>query len=153
MDLVSGSSRGGVQWAENVAGSGKTPAFESFRELIAPGREIQYGEPLDEADLDGPTGSTRVWVEDFNGDDKLDLLVGDSVTLIAPAEGLSEEEFKQKQAEWQKRMDEVSQEFNDAGDDEEKQQAASEQLQELYAQRSDFMTEDRTGFVWLYLHR
>ena len=88
LDLLSGSSNGGVQWARNRAGKGKPPELGPFEWLIKPGRSYEYGQLLSEKELTGPTTSTRVWVADVNGDGKLDLLVGDSVTLIAPAKGL-----------------------------------------------------------------
>jgi hypothetical protein len=122
LDLLSGSSNGGVQWAENRAGKGKVPELSPFRPLIQPGPPIEYGQPLDEADLTGPTHATRVWVADVNSDGKLDLLVGDSVTLISPAKGLSKEELKKK-------------------------------LNRVYGRRAEFMHEEMTGFVWLYLQK
>jgi hypothetical protein len=179
VDLVSGSSNGGVQWTENVAGSDAEPAFERFAELISPGQTIQYGQPLKADDLTGPTSSTRVWVDDVNSDGKLDVLVGDSVMLVSRPEGLTEEEVKEKEAKWQEDYAAASQEYsaalsntqesnteksdssedNDPDDsvpDEsnaEKQQAAMEKLQKVYASRSEFIIEDRTGFVWLYLQK
>src|SRR5262245_44621926 len=109
LDLLSGSSDGGVYWAENKAGKGKVPELGEFRPLIEPGRQVPYGQPLDEGDLTGPTRATRVWVADVNGDGKLDLLVGDSVTLISPAKGLTAEEFRKKFDKWQE-------DFKAAGD-------------------------------------
>jgi hypothetical protein len=103
LDLISGSSNGGVQWAKNRAGQGKPPDLGPFEWLIKPpSRPIEYGQLLSEEELTGPTTSTRVWVADVNGDGKLDVLVGDSVTLLAPAKGVSAEEFKKKFAAWQK---------------------------------------------------
>src|SRR5687767_12794296 len=70
LDLLSGSSKGGVQLAENRAGSGKTPELRAFRPLIAPGPSIREGQLLSEQDLKGPAGSTRIWVDDVNDDGK-----------------------------------------------------------------------------------
>jgi hypothetical protein len=153
IDLVSGSSNGGVQWAENLAGGGKTPVFESFRDLIEPGPQVQNGEPLDDAELTGPTGSTRIWVDDVNSDGKLDVLIGDSVTLVARTDGLSKDEFERKKEDWQKQMNEASEESIAAAGDEDKLREARSRMQELYDQRSEFIIEDRTGFVWLYLQK
>jgi FG-GAP-like repeat len=136
LDLLSGSSNGGVQWAENRAGKGKLPELRPFQSLIKPGRSAEDGQLLSEEQLTGPTTSTRVWVDDVNGDGKLDLLLGDSTTLVSPAKGLSEEEFKKKSAAWQARRSKGTEDFS-----------------KLYQQRDEFMKEDRTGFVWLYLQK
>jgi FG-GAP-like repeat len=153
LDLLSGSSNGGVYWAENRAGTGKVPELGPFRTLIRPGHPVQYGEPLDEGDLKGPTHAARVWVDDVNGDGKLDLLVGDSVTLISPAKGLSTEEFKKKFADWQKAFNAASASFSSAGSDANAQTKAREEYQNVYNRRSEFMNEEMTGFVWLYLQK
>jgi hypothetical protein len=153
LDLLSGSSSGGVQWAENSAGAGKEPKFKQFRDLIQPDQPIVYGKPLAESDLTGPTGSTRVWVDDINADGKLDLLVGDSVTLISVPKGLTAEVQRQKQEQWNKEIAKVSEEYQAAIGNQEKVQEYSEKLQKLYARRTEFIIEDRTGFVWLYLQK
>jgi hypothetical protein len=153
LDLLSGSSNGGVQWAENRAGKGKLPELQPFQSLIKTGQKIEYGEPLAEEELSGPTTSTRIWVEDVNGDGKLDVLVGDSVTLIAPAKGLTTEEFKKKFAAWRKAVDAASTALSSETADQEKRKKANDEFQKLYEQRSEFMKEERTGFVWLYVRK
>jgi hypothetical protein len=153
LDILSGSAEGGVQWAENRAGAGKPPRLEPFRRLIAHGPLMEYGQILREEDLKEPTGNTRIWVDDVNSDGKLDILVGDSTTLVSPGDGLSEAEFKKKFADWMKARQEASKEIQAAGGDEKKQQAAQERMQKMYEQRTEFMKEDMTGFVWLYLQK
>ena len=138
LDLLSGSS--GVQWAENIAGAGKPPELKPFKVLIKPGPEIKYEQPklLSEQNLTGPASSTRIWVADVNSDGKLDILVGDHVTLISAAKGVSKEEFMKRSAKW-------SEDFNAPN--------AAKRFQELNKQRSEFMREEGTGFVWLYLRK
>jgi len=154
-DLLSGSSSGGVQWAENLAVKGqKRPVFKSFQTLVAaPQRKDTGSTTLREEDLTGPTTSTRVWVDDVNGDGKLDLLVGDSVTLVWPAEGLSEAESQKRAAEWQNEVAEVLKKLQDAQADDEQRQEVSAAYSKLYQKRSEFIHEERTGFVWLYLQK
>ena len=142
-----------MQWAKNRAGKGKPPDLAPFEWLIKPGRPVEYGQLLSEEELTGPTSATRVWVADVNGDGKLDLLVGDSVTLIAPAKGVSVEEFKKKFAAWQKAVESVTKELSSATADQEKRNKASEEFNKTYNQRTEFMKEERTGFVWLYLQK
>jgi hypothetical protein len=153
LDLLSGSSNGGVQWARNRAGKGKPPELGPFEWLIKPGRVPEFGEPLSEEELTGPTTCTRIWVADVNGDGKLDLLVGDSVTLITPAQGVSPEEFKKKSAAWRKSVEAALKEFVAAKDNASQRDKANERYRKVYEQRTEFMKEEQTGFVWLYLQK
>jgi hypothetical protein len=151
LDIISGSSDGGVYWAENIAGKGKPPVFKQFRQLIAPPAAKAHGEKLREADLNGPTYAARIWVADVNGDGKLDILVGDSVTLVEPAKGLSDADFKKKKAEWEKGLQELQKGLN-AKDGKERTKAIQE-YQKHYQKRAEFIKEEMTGFVWLYLQK
>jgi hypothetical protein len=151
LDLLSGTSNGGVQLAENGAGKGKLPELRPFQWLIKSGPRTAHGSLLGEEQLTGPTTSTRVWADDVNGDGKLDLLVGDSVTLVSPAKGLSETEFKQKYSAWQEASARISKEMSAA--DAAQRGKAQQEFQKLYQKRSEFMNEDATGFVWLYLQK
>jgi hypothetical protein len=153
LDLLSGSSNGGVQWAENRAGQGKAPELGPFVMLIEPGHPVEYGAPLAEADLTGPTQDTRIWVDDVNSDGKLDILVGDDVTLIAPTQGLSREQYKQKRAEWQEAVNAASSALRAPGGDASAQAKAREEFNKVYQRRTEFMNEEMTGFVWLYLQK
>lgn len=153
LDVLSGSSEGGAQWAENRAGSGKLPELRPFEMLIEPGRAVEYGAILKEEDLTGPTTSTRVWAEDINGDGKLDVLVGDAVMLISPAKGLSAEEFGEKFKAWQKALDASTKELYSVKADQAARIKANEEFNKLHQQRTEFMDEDRTGFVWLYVQK
>lgn len=174
IDLLSGSTNGGAQWAENTAGPKKPPVLSKFVSLIEPGEQDAQGEMITEAELTGPTRSTRIWVDDVNGDGKLDILMGDSTTLVSPAEGLTEKEARAKEKEWSKKMDEIqeklqsipyeeeaeSEEETDADEEAEEEIELSDESQEIYDElsdhyesRSEFLTEDRTGFVWLYLQK
>jgi hypothetical protein len=153
LDLLSGSADGGVYWAKNRAGKGKVPELSAFQPLIPPSPRVEYGQPLAERDLSGPTRATRIWVADVNGDGKLDILVGDSVTLITPAKGLSPEEFKKKFAEWQKAFQAAGARLREAGGDAKAQAKASEEYNKAYQRRTEFMHEEMTGFVWLYVQK
>jgi hypothetical protein len=152
LDILSGSDNGGVQWAENRAGAGKPPQLAQFKVLIPAGAHVEFGQVLEEADIKGPLGSQRIWVDDYNGDGKLDIFVGDLVYLVAPAEGVTEDQMKAKSAEWMKAVQQESEKRNEAKDDKERA-AAAQRMQKLYEERGKFMKEDRTGFVWLYLQK
>ena len=152
LDILSGSSNGGVYLAENIAGKGKPPVFKQFKPLIEPNHQIVDGAVLRESDLKGPTHATRICVDDFNGDGKLDLLVGDCVTLVSPAQGMSDAEFTKKYADWDKSFQAALASLNSARDATSREKATQE-YQKVYGQRSAFMREERTGFVWLYLQK
>ena len=152
LDLVSGSSDGGVYWARNKAGKGRTPNLEPFQPLIKPPPPVKPGQLLRERDLTGPTQATRVWVADVNGDGKLDLLVGDCVTLVSPAKGLSEAEFKERYTAWEKEFQAAQASLNSVRDDNARKKAI-EEYNKLYQRRSEFMHQEMTGFVWLYLQK
>ncbi len=149
LDLLSGSSEGGVQWAENSAGEGNLPVLSSFVSLIE-GVERRNSDGLvGVEDLKKPSRSSRVWVSDLNNDGKLDLLVGDNTTLAEPVEGLSIEEFQKKQSDWEAEMAEVSSQMSNPKNQEEIQN----RFRDLYFAKSEFINEERTGFVWAYLRK
>lgn len=150
LDLVSGSSKGGVEWAENLAGRGKPPRLAKFKPLIPAPEQLQSG--YRENEVVAPAGATRVWVADFNSDGKLDLLVGDNVAIVSPAEGVSEADFAKRRAAWTETYAALTKEAADATD-EVKQSAVYERMNKLYQDRNEFMNEELTGFVWLYLRK
>jgi hypothetical protein len=153
LDIVSGSANGGVYWAENTAGKGKPPKLKQFRQLIKPIPPPESGTPLQEKDLTGPTHATRIWIDDLNGDGKLDILVGDSVTLVSPAKGLTVEEMKSKLKDWDKEFQKAMEAMTAAGEDEKAREKANKEYQNIYKRRSEIINEEMTGYVWVYLQR
>jgi hypothetical protein len=154
LHLLSGCADGGVYWAENRAAKGKLPDLLPFKPLIKPSSKVNGGPFLREEDLTGPSHASRIWVDDINGDGKLDILVGDSVHLMSPAKGIADEEFKKKEAQWQKDYQAAMKALNAVPADDAKARAkAIEEYQKVYSRRSEFMHEEMTGFVWLYLQK
>jgi hypothetical protein len=153
LDILSGSSDGGVYWAENKAGKGKVPELTQFRELIKPGPARAHGQPLAEGELTGPTYASRIWVDDVNGDGKLDILVGDCVTLVSPAKGVSAEDFQKKYAAWREDIKAAAEALKTAAGDAAAQAKASQEYGRVHSRRGEFMSEEMTGFVWLYLQK
>ena len=152
LDLLSGCSDGGVYWAKNVAGKGKVPDLLPFQPLIKPRPLADTGHIVREEDLTGPSSASRIWVADINGDGKLDILVGDNVHLVSPAKGVTEAEFKKKHADWQKDVQAAVKTYNSITDEKARAKAEAE-YSKVYTRRSEFMREERTGFVWVYLQK
>ena len=152
LDILSGSDHGGIQWAENIAVPKQPPQLAAFQVLIPPGPQGEFGRILKDEALTGPLGSLRIWVDDYNGDGKLDIFVGDLATLLSPADKISESQFKKKFETWNKSVQDASQKMSGAKEEKERKSAV-EKVQKLYTERTTFMKEDRTGFVWLYLQK
>ena len=149
LDLLSGSADGAVYWAENTAGKGKPPSLKPFEILIKPGPARKYGELLNENEITGPGSSTRIWVDDLNGDGKLDILVGDSVALFSPAEGISKGEYAKRFTKWDKSWQAVQKEVNSNSES----MKARERFDKVWNERRAFMNEERTGYVWMFLRK
>lgn len=140
LDLVSGADGGGVYLCVNEG----TKTSAKFRPpaAIVPAikrrsfKEVRFGDDF----LTGPQASTRVCVDDVNGDGKLDLIVGDNVTLTYPREGLDEARAREKYAAWMKEQQAL---FEKEVPDFETQWKA------LLAKRDQIVTVDSTGFVWV----
>ncbi|MEZ6017632.1 MAG: VCBS repeat-containing protein [Planctomycetota bacterium] len=159
LDLLSGSATGGVYLAKNV-GTRSAPAFERFQTLIEHAGQHggQNNVSVDDSHIKVPQSATRIWVDDVNGDGKGDLLVGDTVTLITPAEGVSLEDATAKYAALMERQMEIfgapPKDF-DSLSEEEQQKFYDEQsakYEAFEAEVSKVVQRESTGFVWVY-HR
>ncbi len=155
LDLISGSGQGGVFLCTNH-GSAKQPKFSQPTALV-PAVGYAHGETrLGDAHLSGPQSATRVWVDDINGDGKLDFLVGDSVTLKYAAQGLDKDTVLAKLAAWVKKQTRVVQSAQPASGST-PTKAQRDKLQETYTklrkERETFMREEMTGFVWVFYQK
>ncbi|XAM00020.1 FG-GAP-like repeat-containing protein [Phycisphaeraceae bacterium D3-23] len=152
MDLLSGSAQGGVFFAENTAGAGTTPELKAFEQVIEPAGYAQAGAgPTPTA----PAGSTRIWIDDVDGDGKFDLLVGDSARVVSYPEGMTQEESQARQAEWDETTQQIIAEMQalQADPQSEAYQEVMQRYQAHYQSRSEFILEESTGFVWLYVQQ
>ena len=144
LDLISGSAQGGAFLFVN-SGSRTEARFGARVTLVEAAGEASESEELGDAHLRGPSGSTRVWCDDVNGDGKLDLLLGDCVTLYHAVAGVEASEAKAKLREWRKALEKL---FEDSDSDD-----FNERYEALEKVRDEYVKEDRTGFVWLLLRK
>jgi hypothetical protein len=149
LDLFSGSAQGGVFLFPNV-GSKTQPKWGAKITLVeAAGHQHADAEAhFGDAHLTAPASDTRVWLDDVDGDGKLDLLVGDSVTLLHLAKDVDEATGKAKYAAWQKKQQELFK--TPQGDDEASMKKWQESYEALEQERDTFAKEVRTGHVWLF---
>ena len=139
LDLLSGSAQGGAFLFVN-AGTRTEPRFGARKTLVEPAGHESESDDLGDAHLKGPGSSTRVWSDDLNGDGKLDLLLGDNVTLYHAAQGVEASVAKAKLGEWRAALAELEEQQSDD---------FSDRYGKLEKARDVFVKEDRTGFVWV----
>jgi hypothetical protein len=162
LDLLTGGSDGGVYLSLNRGTSGE-PEWSEFQKLIPP-----TSHPLQTSGEEiKPGHSSRVWTYDWDGDGRLDLLVGDCVNLMVPAQGVSVETFKAKETrlrETEAVLNELASQWNSLSTTEPaeavtrqtlraKHQNLTSELQSMMSSRYQWAAEKKTGFVWLYLRK
>ena len=163
LDLISGSDEGAVSLFYNV-GTKSEPSFAKAITLLKAPSGDRYSNDLVLGDehITRPQHSTRVAVTDFNGDGKLDLLVGDSYELRFAAEGVSEDDLARLSAEWEAKMDALDKEMPNvewpedpeaelSPEDEALLDAYFKKVSKLESEREAFLIEKSTGSVWLML--
>jgi len=148
LDLLSGSAQGGVFLFLNT-GSRTAPKFaRTPSTLLAAVGYSTEATQFGDAHLHGPQQATRVWADDVNGDGKLDLLVGDQITLVHPAKGVGEAEARTQLVAWEKRQQELfatmTDEMSEAAQD-----AFNAAYEALRQEREKIVRDEMTGFVWV----
>ncbi|MEE8106665.1 MAG: VCBS repeat-containing protein [Planctomycetota bacterium] len=148
LDLLSGSSAGGAFLFANV-GTKTAPKFGPRQMLVPPAVPAAGAQQLGDAHYVAPARDTRVWAADIDGNGKLDLLLGDSVTLYYVASGVDAATARAKDVKWKKKQQVHMGAYPQNGD-----AAAMKKWQENYrkleAERKAFVREEKTGFVWLF---
>jgi len=163
LDLLSGSASGGVFLARND-GTPAAARFAPFAALVptaepaietvtVDGEEVtREVVRLGDGHLTGPRTSTRVWAADVSGDGRLDLLVGDQLTLYHAAEGVDAETARAAQAKFLAQRAEHYESFpGDGGED--GMTAWQEGLARITADRDAIVRVEWTGYVWLFVQR
>ena len=80
-DIITGSADGGVYWYRNVGKRGR-PQFAPPVALIPKHEGIGYSELLDAGQEPRPGIRSQIAVVDYDGDGKLDILLGDFCTYL-----------------------------------------------------------------------
>jgi hypothetical protein len=148
LDLLSGSAHGGVYLFENV-GTKQEPRFAPPRTLVPPPQSNGTQYRLGDVHLIGPQAATRVCAADVDGDGKLDLLVGDSVTLYFVQSDVTEAAARKSLADYDAAMSSANQDFARGKRDEAATDAFRKRMEAIEAERTKSVREESTGFVWL----
>jgi hypothetical protein len=100
-DLVVGAADGGVYWYRN-SGQPAKPAFEPPVALVPKHEGISYNELLEPGEEPRPGIRAQIAVTDYDGDAKLDLLLGDFCTNLHVRNDLTPQERRAfDEARWQ----------------------------------------------------
>lgn len=144
LDLLSGSGDAAVVLFPNT-GTAKAPRYAARPiTLLPPAPHADDTVRFGDAHLTRPMHATRVWAADVDLDGKLDLLIGDQVTLCHLQRGIEEAAATRELADWSKRR---SASFASLNEDE------HERFQQTYEafekERVKWVRDESTGFVWV----
>jgi hypothetical protein len=105
-DIVTGAANGGVYWYRNAGPRGR-PEFERPVTLVEKHDGTGYSELLDPGQDPRPGIRSQIAVTDYDGDGKLDLLLGDFCTYLHIKDDLTSEQ-RRAFAEVRRKQDEAS---------------------------------------------
>ncbi len=113
-DILTGSADGGAYCYRNVGAPGQ-PKFESPLELVPKHEGIGYADLLDVNQQPRPGIRSQITVVDYDGDGKLDVLLGDFCTYLHVREDLAPDERRAFDTR-QRRQKHVFQQLRDSKD-------------------------------------
>jgi len=160
LDLLSGSGHGGAMWSENT-GTREKPEWSEFVKLIEPVTK-SAGKASSDDSLK-PASASRIWATDWNGDGKLDLLLGDMASIQKTGEKDRIDDLQKRMTESRETAKPLRAELRKLRKDGVK--SDDEQIVDVRAQLAELsdvylklsrelrgsQTTERTGFVWLYI--
>jgi hypothetical protein len=153
-DLIVGAGDGSVTWYRNT-GTAREPRFAEGTALLQgePG-ELKYGK-----EPECSRARTKVHAVDYDGDGRLDLLVGDFASAHGPEPELSDEQqatrerLEKEQRELSERLSKLYDEDGELENSKEAQEL-SERMSALYQELQPLQPSWNThGWVWFYKRR
>jgi hypothetical protein len=163
LDLLAGCGDGSVVLFRNTAGKGKAPVLAAAETLVPAGK-IVYGADAPATPVRG--SRAKVCAVDWNGDGRLDLLVGDIATMKPDLPEPTAEEKKAQDAaraemeglnkRYRELVDKVfgSNRVKDPAEREKVQKEFGELQQKMQALRTKFPPEyENHGWVWYFERR
>ncbi len=162
IDLLVGAADGSVSLFDNT-GSATSPKLAAAVELVGPG-QVSYGKDAPKDPQRG--GRSKICAADWNGDGRLDLLVGDYASQRTDLSGLTDEdkagheEIRKELEPINKRYGELSQQLYgpEKVDSAEQREAIQDEYNELSKRvrelRNKLPREYKShGWVWLFLRK
>ncbi len=160
IDLLVGAADGSVSLFDNT-GSAKSPKLATAVELVEPG-QVSYGQNAPKDPQRG--GRSKICAADWNGDGRLDLLVGDYASQRTDQSGLTEED-KVRHEEIRKELEPINERYGelaqqlhgpDRVDSAEQRKVIMEEFNEVGERvrelRNQLPRESEShGWVWLFL--
>ncbi len=145
LDLLSGSSQGGAFLFPNV-GTKAEPKFGAMVTLVEASGNHAGDTHFGDSTITAPSSSTRVWVDDIDGDGTLDLLIGDSIRLLFPLEGSDEATTQKLLSDWEAEEKKILERMTGSGGTDD---AAQKEYGAHLGKRETLVREEMTGFIWL----
>ena len=158
LDLLSGDVNGGAMISINQ-GTRQQPEWSDFETLIE--------KPVDPSGTDTyPGRASRVWATDWNGDGKLDLLLGDANMTAKPKKDVNQADFDRRHADYKKAIAKLTEdakplheklmELSEAGEQpseelKETMQKLRERAMKLSQESEEFSDTKSSGGVWVYV--
>jgi hypothetical protein len=154
-DLIVGSGDGSV-WLFRNTGSAQQPVFARGKELLeSSDGDLKFGE-----EPSRPQSRTKVHATDWDGDGRLDLLVGDFASVRGPEPELTDEQKTTRErleTEQRELSQQLSKLYEAAGEGASSDPAASKLSQRMSALHEELRplqpSWNAHGWVWLYKRR
>jgi succinate dehydrogenase flavin-adding protein (antitoxin of CptAB toxin-antitoxin module) len=153
-DLVISAGDGSVGWHENK-GTPTAPEFGPRQQLIAPAAESKFFEQHLKADEEPIPGvRAQICVTDYNGDNRLDLIVGDysDVNWIRDLDADEEKAFENIVEKVDTLVAQLLQSQKSGDTESAEYKKVVEDYTKTVEQRTKYYQQSRrASFVWLYL--